>query len=218
MPFEGKEKYVDFCLGYTDEAQDLNFSELVRLNDAINNAKGFNYAFKGIVCIDISEWVSHINDYRFIAFLEYLASNTDNWMIIFSILDNDKDAVKEVESLLAMYMRIEKIQFSIPETEMLSKYAVRILSSYGFELDDSGMELLENSLEKIRESEYFDGFPSVKRICSDIIYEKLSGNSDNKFMLTASDLKDFSVDGEYINRLIANYKGRKLNTIGFLEG
>ncbi len=213
MKFYGEHKYIEFHLAYFGN-EDRDFSELNRFINNLNNAAGFRNEFKGIVYIDISEWVDHLSSRNFTDFMEYLATNTVDWLVILNIDEDDNKKIDEVESTLSVYLRIEKLKIDLPKTKDLVDYAVELLAGYDFFVDESGQNLLKESIDLMRKSKFFDGFNSINHLCSDIIYASLSVRSGYAFVLNSENMADFSPDSPYVKRIIANFEKRR-NVIGF---
>lgn len=211
MTLSGDVKFIEFYLG-CNKAENNEFSELKRFIQTLKTAAGFRDSFKGIVYIDITEWVNDFDNKRFTAFLEYLATNTNDWLLILNI-DADIKDTNDIEALLSSYLRIEKITLKIPETRHLVEDACEIIESFNFSVDDSGKSVLEKSINKLRKHQNFDGFKTVENICKDIIYNTLSKKSIRSYTLSEADLSDFGPESNYIKRMTSNEK--KSNNIGF---
>ena len=83
MDFYGDVKYLEFMLNYCPSGE--HFSELQRLMNEIDNAAGFRYEYRGIVYIDIDEWIGHFEEKHFVSFMEYLSDNSDSWLVVLSV-------------------------------------------------------------------------------------------------------------------------------------
>lgn len=211
MSFYGDVKFFEFILNYC--SPDSHFTELERLIEEVKYAAGFRSEFKGIMRIDIDEWLTHFEEKHFISFMEYLASNSDKWMIILSVSSTNEEKVHNLESFLSMYLRIEKITLSLPKTEDLFDYIAKNLYAYGISLTEDAVGLLFETIEEMRKNKYFDGFKSIKLLCQDIVYETYSKKPVENKELCAEDLKDFSADSEYVKKTLK--KIQKVNEIGF---
>lgn len=209
MPFYGDVKYFEFLLSYCPPERP--FTELYRLIDEVTNAAGFRNEYKGIIFIDIDEWRDHFEERHFVSFMEYLAGNSDEWMIILSVNANDCEDFHELEAFLSMFLRIEKISITSPEPEDLFEYLERNLQSYGLRLSEDAKELLLGSIEKLRSNKYFDGYKSIRMLYQDIVYTVFSEAKAD--LLTAGMLANFSADSEYIRRMFTNI--RRVHKIGF---
>ena len=126
MEFYGDVKFFEFLLNYCPPNE--YFSELQRLIDEIDNAAGFRNEFKGIVHIDINEWLDHFEEKHFVSLMEYLSSNSDKWLIVLSVYSDKKDKIHNLNAFLSMYLRIEKITLSFPKTEDLFEFMQRLCS------------------------------------------------------------------------------------------
>lgn len=210
MDFRGNVKYFEFLLSYC--APNMPFTELQRLIDETDNAAGFRSDFKGIVFIEIDEWINHYEEKHFVSFMEYLSDNSDNWMIILSIdSDSDSNNVHNLEAFISMYLRIEKIVISYPKTNDLFEYLESNLRKYGLNIENDAKELLLRTIETLRSNKYFDGYKTIKMLCHDIVYTVFSKRKADS--LTADMLSDFSAESEYVKRTIFNIE--KKNRIGF---
>lgn len=209
MPFYGDVKYFEFLLSYCPP--DHPFTELYRLIDEVTNAAGFRNEYKGIIFIDIDEWRNHFEEKHFVSFMEYLADNSEEWMIILSVNADAGDRFHELEAFLSMFLRIEKVSITSPEAGDLFEYLERNLLSYGLRLREDAKELLLGSIEKLRSNKYFDGYKSIRMLYQDIVYTVFSDTKAEE--LTAEMLTAFSADSEYIKRLFTNIQ--RVHKIGF---
>lgn len=213
MEFFGDVPFFEFMVSYCrpDEA----FTELNRLIDEVNNAAGFRNAFKGVVHIDIDEWLDHFTEKHFVCLMEYLAANSDQWLVVLSVSSDNQEKLHNLYAFLTMYLRIEKVTLSLPKTADLFEYIQRQLSGYGLELAEDAKALLHDTIEKLRRNKYFDGFKTIKMLCQDIVYSVFSCENMAGQVLTAQMLSDFSADSEYVKRTVANIE--RVNRIGLVN-
>lgn len=214
MEFYGDVKFFEFLLGYCPPHQ--NFTEIKRLIDEVYNAAGFRSEYKGIIYIDINEWLDHYEEPHFVSVMEYLSANSDNWLVVLSIDSNDTNKIHNLTAFLSMYLRIETVTLSLPKTEDLFGYIEETLCNYGLSLQQDAKDLLFDTIETIRNNRYFDGFKTIKMLCHDIVYCIFSNESVVLTSLTAEMLSDFSANSEYVKRTVSNIE--KVNQIGLLNG
>ena len=212
MDFYGDVKFFEFLLSYCSPNQP--FTELRRLMDEVYNAAGFRSEFRGIIHIDINEWLDHYEENHFISLMEYLASNSDKWLVVLTVYSESEEKIHNLISFLSMYLRIEKLTLPLPKTEDLFFYIENQLSAYGLSLSDDAKKLLHDSIETIRKNKYFDGFKSIKMLCQDIVYTVYSKQTDAA-VLTAEQLSSFASDSEYVRRTVSNIE--KVSRIGLLN-
>ena len=212
MDFYGDVKFFEFVLGYCKAG--CEFTEIQRLMCEVSNAAGFRNEFRGIMRIDINEWLNHYEERYFVDFCEYLAANSENWLIILTVDCDDAAKIHNLEAFVSMYLRIEKVTFSTPETESLFEYVEKKLSGYGLTISEDGKELLAKTLTKLRNNKYFDSFKTMRLLCQDIAYAVFSKEGMDSYCLTAEDLSEFGPDSEYVNRTETNYeKSRKIGLV-----
>ncbi len=213
MEFYGNVKYFEFMLDYCPPTQ--RFNEIERMINEVSNAAGFRNHYKGIVSIDIDEWLGHCEEKYFLSFLEYLSSNSDDWLIVFNVTSDDKKEINRLESVLSMFFRIEKSSLYLPEMNDLLEFVVSRLNSYNLLLDDDAKKLLLKTIERLQENKYFDGYKTLVMLCQDIVYEFFSNKETDETIITAEHLKGFAPDSEYIER--ATWKAENKGKIGFIK-
>lgn len=212
MDFYGDVKFFEFLLSYCEPS--APFTELNRLMDEVKNAAGFRSEFRGIVRIDIDEWLDHFEEKHFITFMEYLSANSENWMIILSVAGGETRKLHNLEAFLSMYLRMEKVTLSLPKTNDLFEHIEGKLASYSLSLEEDAKKLLYDTIETMRKNKYFDGFKSINMLCQDIVYKIFSQGKVKKYSLDANALSDFSCDSEYVKRTVANIE--KVGKIGLV--
>ena len=211
MDFYGDVKYFEFMLNYCDPNE--HFSEIQRFMMEVDNAAGFRSEYRGIVYIDIDEWIGHFKEKHFLNFMEYLSDNSDEWLIVLSVSDGKREQVDQMEAFVSAFIRIERIAIEQPTLQELTQYAQKLLGEYGITLLAQTEQMISDSIEELRRSKYFDGYKTVKMLCEDIAYSLYTDGFKKDKALLPADLSKFSKDGEYIQRKIV--KIEKFDRIGF---
>ena len=85
MEFYGDVRSFEFVLEYSREPEP--FHGIQHFIDAVRSAAGFRNHFKGIIHIQLDDWLGHQDEPRFISFMNYIAQNTGDWLIILSVTD-----------------------------------------------------------------------------------------------------------------------------------
>jgi len=213
MEFYGTVKFFEFLMGYC--SPNTEFTELRRFIDAVQQSAGFRSEFKGIVCIDIDEWIGHEEEKHFLTLLEYLSSNSDTWMIVFWISPQKEADAHNIEHILSMFFRLDKATIELPETTELIKFVKQQLKEYELFFDGDAEKIITRTIEVLRENKYFDGYKTLAMLCQDIAYSVFtSKQSEAVVSNTVASL--FSEDSDYIKRTIQ--KIEKKNVIGFGRG
>ena len=211
MSFRGDVKFFEFMLGYKGPYD--SFSDLSRLMEEARVAAGFRSDFKGIVRIKIDEWLGHHEEKHFLEFLEYVASNSDNWLLILTLAEAPDERSKAMEALISMYLRIETVHLRLPDSGEIMEYIASQLSAYGLTFTPEAAALLRESVKKLRKNKYFDGMHTIRLFCGDIAYHCFTIAREEGEPLTAETLRFFAADGDYISRKIT--KNNERSPIGF---
>ena len=209
MDFNGDVPYFEFMMNYC--APGAGFGELQRLIDGISDCAGYRNEFRGIVHIKLDYWLGHQEEHHFIDLMDYLSENTHKWLIILSVSTKNEGKADAMESILSMFLRIERITLHRASTSTYVSEIEDLLGDYGFALDDSARALLSESIDMLRGNRYFDSAGAVDLFGSDIIYELYARENMSGMTLSAADLQTFSKDSPYIQRTLQKVKKR----IGF---
>jgi len=201
MTFYGDVKFFEYKLDYCEPKS--QFESMYRFADYVEAAAGFRNIYKGLVRVNLDEWVGHHKEKYFLEFLQYLQYNTPHWLIVLTLSDTrENDKTKEMESVISMYLRLETITLQMPGDEELVAYAQEQLAQYGLTLDADAGALLRDSVAVLKKNRYFYGLHTVRDLCSDIVYVLFSATAPADGVITADMLRGFAADSEYIQRTI----------------
>ncbi len=214
MEFSGEIKYFEFMLDYYPPEQ--GFPEIHRLMDEASNCAGFRNVFRGIVSVDLDEWLGHCEERHFISFLECLAGNKRDWLIVFNVNGDNKEEIRQLEYILSMFFRLERASISFPDTTELAAFVSERLGNYGITLAPDAEALIFSTIDKLRQNKYFDGYKTLIILCQDIVYEIYSGNTADNTCVGAEALARFAADGEYVMRATRTAESKR--KIGLLGG
>ena len=213
MDFYGDVKFFEFELEYIP--RDKHFDGFEHFKDALLDAAGFRNEFKGVIAVDITDWIDHVQEKYFINFLEYLSEHTDVWHIIFVVDNNEPKKIKSLEALLSVYFRIEKVMFKLPKPKQLGSYLENYLKSYGFEIKEDAKIILLDTIDELQKGKYFDGYKTINMICADLIYRVFSAENFDGYVISAEIASYYAKDSEYVERTKMNMEKR--NSIGFFS-
>jgi len=214
IEFRGKEKYIEFTLEY--KSRDSFDSELRRLDNEIKSSAGYNRYFRGVICININEWLEHIHEDHFKRFLNYISESNHKILVILLIHTYEKNMIEIVESVLSAYMRIETIVFKFPDPNKTVDFLEKqYMKNSGFILLDSAKTLLIETIKELTASKNFNGFKKICQIAEDILYTIIEKKLCDQKHISAEMLSDYSKDSSYVKR--AKYQINTKKTIGFIE-
>ena len=200
LDFYGDVRYFEYYLSYCHPHE--KFDEIVRFMDEVKSAAGFRSEYRGIIFIHIDEWLGHAEEKYFKSFLEYLADNSDGWLIVFSVDGGgDEEEISHLRSLVSAFLRIEQVSIAPPTSLALLQYLEERIALFGLSLDEGARELLSGTIDTIKSMRLFDGFKTVKMLGYDIVYSVYSDSGDVKGVLNAESVRRFASDGEYVKVL-----------------
>ncbi len=202
VEFYGNVTFFEYYLEYVPDK--TNFHEIQKLAEKIRDAAGFRSEYKGVLSIDVAEWVGHFKEENFINVLKYLASMDDDIMFIFNIHNYDAKSVEQLMQLLVLFFRIEVIEMKLPDSGELANYIKDEISAYGLNLDADAEEMVVASVNKLREDQYFAGYEMLDRLAEDIVYSVYTSTPPYDGIVTKGMISAFAPDGMYVSELIQN--------------
>lgn len=211
IDFYGKCKFFEFLLGYC--APETSFSEIKRFMDEVTESAGFRSEFRGVVCIDVSEWIGHCEEKHFLSFLEFISAHSDKWVVVLLINEDESEDSKKLEAVVSMYLRIEKINIKMPSTEIFMEYIESFLRGYGISVAADAHSVLSQSVEQLRGNKYFDGYKTIKMISNELLYHSFSNKAERDLVIDLIDVEEFSYDSDFVKRIMINCENKR--KIGF---
>lgn len=202
----GHEDYLFFPVPYTSQ-HDRDFYLIQDLYDLLRSAGGYYGPYRGVLLVDVTEWVGHFKEKYFDIFLSYLADLRMDGILPFFYVDSRK-AEADMNMLGAV---ISSYLLSIPiifDAEELREVAVSMLADQGVRMDDSALEYLRTFLQEASRSPLFHGTESVGHICESILNKR--GSKANRPMNEQNLKKAIDASG-----YAEIYKDKPVKTIGF---
>lgn len=214
LEFSGECRFMEFHMYYTPE--NSHFIELNRFINKLLQVAGYRNEYKGIICIELDEWLDHFREKYFSIFMEYLEEQCRDWLLIFSVNHGEKDKIEKLFSYLSMYFRLEKVELAIPNSKDYLEHLVELLESHSFEVNEEARVVLKESIDELMKNPLFDGYKSINRLGLDITYSKYTVNKFSGKIIGKEDVETFAADGQYIRTMVKNYK--KKQQLGFEPG
>lgn len=213
MPFNGMEKVIEFTLKYCEENEP--FTELENLVKYLSASSGYHNEFKGILAIDVSDWLSHLDNSHFIDFLEFLSEHNRSLLLIL-IAWPDSNYLEKLENMLSLYLRVHTITIEMPQAEEMFAFMEMKLERYHCCLSAEAGEILLDTLRVLRDLEGFDGYKTLEFMVQEIVYTYYCGEKVSSHTIHAEVLQNFLADGKFVSRYEQRYdRKQKLRSAGF---
>jgi hypothetical protein len=202
LDFYGAVQDLDYFMEYVPNGEE--FHEIDKIAEKIRGAAGFRSEYRGIMAIDVSEWIEHFQEENFIEVLKYLQSISSDILYIFQIPNFNPQAVEQLTQILALFFHIQPIEMKLPEAAELAEYTKDLLLQYGLTLDTEAEQMLTNSVARLKEDQYFAGYTLLDRMASDIAYSIFTSTPPYDGLVTKGMITAFAPDGIYVNEMIQN--------------
>ncbi|MCQ2521962.1 MAG: hypothetical protein MJ105_06250 [Lachnospiraceae bacterium] len=202
LDFYGNVKHFDYYLEYNSDSSKLH--EIQKLSEKVRDAAGFRSEYRGLVSVDLDEWVGHFHEENFINILKFMATLDDDIMFIFNIHKYDQSSVEQLMGLLVLFFRLEVIEMNLPDSEELCAYITKEISEYGLNLDEEAQDMVIATVNTLREDEYFAGYEMLDRLAEDIVYSVYTSTPPYDGIVTKGMISAFAPDGMYVSELLSN--------------
>lgn len=139
-----------------------------------NGAKGGK-----IVSIDISEWMTKINDKAFREFLSQLDDQMGENIIVFRVPFLDKKILDGLKRGLADMLFIREVSFAPFDRDELAQCARNFLNQLGFSIEEAALDVFHARIIEEKNDGRFYGINTVKKVIREMIYKKQLDNALN---------------------------------------
>ncbi|MBR3307564.1 MAG: hypothetical protein IKI75_09990 [Lachnospiraceae bacterium] len=202
LDFYGNVRCLEYFMDYVPAEKDCH--EIEKVGEKIRDAAGFRSEYHGILSVDVSEWIGHFEDAHFIDFLKYLATMDADITYVFQIPNYNPQAVEQLTQLLVLFFRIQPVEMKLPDSEELSNYIKQEIAGYGLNLDPDAEAMIIESVNKLREDQYFAGYDMLNRLAEDIVYSVYTSTPPYDGIVTKGMISAFAPNGIYVSELIQN--------------
>lgn len=193
--FDGEKAYVYHKMNYVEPYKD--FYELKKLQVAVKAATGMRANFKGIIAIDVKEWMGHLKEDYFLVTLKFLYDQLQyGWRYVFTIGNQDKACSKDLIMLLARYFKpyiVEVTPFSCEH--MLEDYIQNYMEEAGKAFSLDAQRKFVSILLNMQDDELKD-LEIIKNIVKDI------ADSTNKKVIGHRELKTYLSQADNLMNLL----------------
>ncbi len=210
MTFTGNKKVIEFELGYCKKEE--SFGELSRLIEKISYEAGYRQRFRGILAVHISAWAGHMHEKYMYSFLEFLAENTKDWLIVL-IADVDKEQAQIMKKQIAYHLRIKTVEIRLPKVNVLYEYLEKKCGTYGIQISEEAGQILKDTIHTLKDSSHFEGYNTLNLMVQEMIYELYSKQRLVSKTITGDMLSAYGAKGDYTKNYMETVS--KKQKIGF---
>lgn len=178
--FQGEVPHVFFRLRYTPPYE--TFHELKNLILRIRKAAGLRSEYRGLICIDPSEYKDHENEEYFIAFLKYLYDNAGNSTVLLVCCQYSEQSLEKLYGVCMKYFSVDRKQIHIYKEESLVRRMKSVYKKHDICIDKKSLALLASILSRPELIPY-----RSLQLIERIPYEIKSGKS----LITFSDVEAY---------------------------
>jgi len=133
---------------------------------------------KKILCIDICEWMSKIDDRSFQKFISELADNSEKFIYVFRVPFVEKEVLYDIKRKLSKQLYIKEVSFTPLSIYELTKIGMNVLNEYYYKADDDVWNVFQMRIAEEKRNGKFYGIKAVNRIIKEMIYYKLLSNAE----------------------------------------
>ena len=145
----------------------------------------------GIAVVDISEWMTKVNDKFFRELLFDIDSKQRNSIVIFKVPFVDKDVLNDIKTDIEDVLSVREVSFSPLDKSELEESIRREFAKLNFEVEDDAWKLIETKIATEKRDGRFYGFRTLQKIVREAIYLKYKNGEDDK-VITKSDIAEFA--------------------------
>jgi len=147
-------------------------------------------------CIDISSWVSNIDDPEFRDFLLFLYGQKDMYRYIFRIPYVEKKVLNQVADVIGDIFTVEVVTLPPLSQNLLEETAVSQLKSYGYDISEDALSLFRKRIAQEKSDGRFYGMNTISKVVKEMVLKKLENSLIEKDVVSSGDQDDNSEDDE----------------------
>ena len=207
MQFRDDTQLLYYRVSYNSEEM-LCFREIKTLTQLLEYH--FRGKYKGVLVLDLTEWLEHSKEVYFGVLMNYLAEQREDIFVFFHARTKKLEKIEDMVSQMRKYFHLDIFDFTEENRDVYVEYAKSIFKEQGRFVRKSAEKELENCIERLMRTRGFGGFESVKYMTEEIVFE-LAVKGSKERGITEEVLKEFSGKGIFWK----DVKEEKTQKIGF---
>ncbi|MBR5315067.1 MAG: AAA family ATPase, partial [Clostridia bacterium] len=122
-----------------------------------------------IICVNLSEWMSELNDTRVKKFLNNVDKHMGKHIVIFRIPFVEKEVLNNIHAVLSDHFSVKPVSFVPFDINELRQYASQLLESRGYTADEGAWELFGQRISEEKSDGKFYGTRTVNKVIHEMI-------------------------------------------------
>lgn len=184
--FQGTQPYIPVKLYYSETARH-EFPALARLRHTLQAAAGYRPCFRGLLCVDISDWIGRYAELRFEHFLEFIADQRQNLVVVLLIVPAPGEILDDFTAFVRSRLRIRPLVVNSLAPDDKAIVVQELLRAQGFHLDKGAWRQLK---QELNEAAFWDSAQALSRLAEELIYSRFSGEDPGGCRIKAADVQD----------------------------
>ena len=216
MEFAGPVHSYLYMLTYSSD-NDSEFTSFKNFYEIfIKELSKFGETFKGILAIDITEWIENrsCDSKKFMAFLDFMSSIDKDTMALFISRCTNEDKNRDAYQVVATKSRVRRINIGEVSTKDGLDYLCALFKEGNFKLDDDTISSLKTIVDFIFHVDGNEGLKSLRQLYDQIVYDLLCGDAEDISIITVDNIKKYLPDGEWAK----SYKFSRKKYLGLIGG
>lgn len=168
--FSGKTKVYELSYPYSNH-EEVCYKHLSHLQSSIHNLQYKGSPFRGIVAINIEEWIDHLYDKTFDEFLNLICQLKEDVLFAFTVPYSDEDTLEKIHTKLDDLVNTRVMKFVPPSDKQYYNFFVSCLQRVELSVSEDAYSPFLYKLTMERNDGRFYGFNTVKKIADEVLYQ-----------------------------------------------
>lgn len=206
VEFTGSRRWLNGKLEYTEGVEFPSFAMML---ECMHKNAGYRNEFGGLVRLDMTDWMEHVNDSRVGDVFAYVHDYCDRVLFLVSVTTDDEKLAKALRTEFTRWVYALTVNVNPPTAECLTEAIVGKLCAGGHTVAADARALLLQSVALLAAQKKFAGLREIDGLASAILAETASVRN-----VCARHLAAFAPDGQWIAARVSQEDNDEF-TIGF---
>lgn len=143
-----------------------------------------------LMCVDISEWLEHTEDFMFKQFLKILEKLNEHFVIVFRVPFIDRDVLERIKISLSDLMFVKTVIFPPVSRGDIEKLVAKEVMKYGYSISSEAFDPFFARLASERADGNYYGLNTVRKVIKELVYNKMLRDAQKGTKSTAISVSD----------------------------